>query len=272
MSASLNPSSQTIAAIKNSIQNTLKSNIAPEVLPSVVAPLVSTVNTWSTQIPSLLESVSSINQIFDIRSLIFVGPRFTQNVFDVPFTELPPAFQEFMAFIHKLIEAQKVHKDKPAPKVHFLSVRALFCLLLDHQAGKRPGRTIKSKPVVDDDDSVEILTPIVSETPTDVQSGSSDDVVCFVQLCWCGRTAIDELCGCFTQAMVLDDNPPPPVDTAESNTLVLDDHPKRGKLITFKKVLCYSFHPGATYSTFPVLFIYPVGLREASRGKTLRLL
>lgn len=110
MSSVLNPSYQTILSIRSSIQATLKSELAPEVLAGVVAPFLLTVNQWSTQIPVLLEgtgSAASVNLVFAIRSDLFVAPRFTQNVFGITFGDLPTPFQDFVSFIHKLIEAQK---------------------------------------------------------------------------------------------------------------------------------------------------------------------
>jgi len=117
MSTPLKPSPQTIVAMKNSIQNTLSTGMPAPNLLTILTPMVQTVNEWSTQIPVLLESVPSTNHVFEIRSLIFNAPRFTENVFKLPFAELPLPFQEFMTFIHKLIAAQKGPKDKPVPKV-----------------------------------------------------------------------------------------------------------------------------------------------------------
>jgi hypothetical protein len=121
MSAALYPSFQTMASLKTSIQNTLKLDVPPDALANVVAPLVSTVNQWSTQIPLLLDnsgSATNVNLIFAIRHDLFVAPRYTQNVFGLPLSDLPAPFQEFVAFIHKLIEAQK--SDKPVPKVRLI--------------------------------------------------------------------------------------------------------------------------------------------------------
>jgi hypothetical protein len=96
--------------IRNSIQTSLKTDLPPDVLAGVIAPLVTTVNQWSTQIPVLLEgtgSTASVNIVFAIRSDLFHAPRFTQNVFGLPLNELPAPYQEFVSFIHKLIDAQK---------------------------------------------------------------------------------------------------------------------------------------------------------------------
>lgn len=129
MSSVLNPSFQTMSAIRQSIQNILKTDIAPEVMPSIVAPLLISVNQWASQIPAVLDgtgSAASVNLVFAIRSDLFVPPRFSTNVFNIPLAELPAPFQEFMAFIYKLIEAQKTDKEKSVPKVRLLR-DFLFC-------------------------------------------------------------------------------------------------------------------------------------------------
>ena len=110
MAATLSPSFQTIMSIRSTIQATLKTEMAPEVAAGVVAPFLSTVNLWATQILLLLDgtgSVASVNLVFAIRSDLFHSPRFTQNIFGIPLGDLPVPFPEFMAFIHLLIEAQK---------------------------------------------------------------------------------------------------------------------------------------------------------------------
>jgi len=120
MSTVLNPSFQTMSAIRQSIQSTLKTDIPQDVMPTIVAPLLTSVNQWAHQIPAVLDSTgsaASVNLVFAIRSDLFVAPRFTNNVFNVPLADLPAPFQEFIAFIHKLIEAQKNDKEKAAPKV-----------------------------------------------------------------------------------------------------------------------------------------------------------
>jgi hypothetical protein len=109
MVAILNPSFQTIQSIRNSIQTTLKSDLPPDVLAGVIAPFLLTVNQWSTQIPVLLEgtgSAASVNLVFAIRGDLFQAPRFTQNIFGLPLGDLPAAYQDFVSFIYKLIEAQ----------------------------------------------------------------------------------------------------------------------------------------------------------------------
>lgn len=44
---------------------------------------------------------------------------------------------------------------------------------------KRAGRVIKSKPFVDDDDSLEITSTTVSESAVEGNPNSTDDAVCF---------------------------------------------------------------------------------------------
>jgi len=110
MAEMLSPSFQTITSIRSTIQATLKNEMLPEVAAGVVAPFLSSVNLWATQIPLLLDgtgSVASVNLVFSIRSDLFHSPRFMQNIFRIPLGDLPTPFQEFVAFIHKLINAQK---------------------------------------------------------------------------------------------------------------------------------------------------------------------
>jgi hypothetical protein len=114
MSSVLNPSFHTMSAIRQSIQNTLKTDIAPEVMPSIIAPLLVSVNQWASQIPAVLYgtgSAASVILVFAIQSDLFVPPCFSTNMFNVPLAELPAPFQEFMAFIYKLIEAQKTDRQ-----------------------------------------------------------------------------------------------------------------------------------------------------------------
>lgn len=120
MSSPLHPTYQTICAIRTSIQNTLKTELPLSVQADAIAPLLTSVNQWSTQIPAVLESTgptSSVNLVFAIRGDLFFAPRYLQNVFNIPHHELPAPFAEFISFIHKLIGAQKSDRDKPIPKV-----------------------------------------------------------------------------------------------------------------------------------------------------------
>lgn len=121
MSTTLCPTPAHVVSIRSSIQGYVSGNLPTAMKPNMVAPLLTAVNQWSTQIPVLLESVSSINQVFDIRSDLFTAPRFLTNVFNIPFGDLPPPFHEFMTFISKLIEAQKVNREKAPPKASHVS-------------------------------------------------------------------------------------------------------------------------------------------------------
>lgn len=120
MSTVLNPSFQTMNVIRQSIQNTLKTDIPPDAMSTIIAPLLTSVNQWASQIPAVLDgdgSAACVNLVFSIRTDLFVAPRFINNVFNIPLADLPAPFQEFIAFIHKLIEAQKNDKEKSNPKV-----------------------------------------------------------------------------------------------------------------------------------------------------------
>jgi hypothetical protein len=120
LSRALVPSHQTVNAIRMSIQGSLKSELPPDMQASVIAPLLTTVNQWSTQIPLLIEGTgfpSSVNLVFAIRKDLFIGPAHNETSFGMEASKLPTPFQEFSSFIHKLIEAQRIEKEKPIPKV-----------------------------------------------------------------------------------------------------------------------------------------------------------
>lgn len=126
MSSNLTPPHSAIVTIRSSIQSTLKNELPAVMLANVIAPLLSSVNLWSTQIPALLDgtgSSSSVNLVFAIRKDLFVAPQFVQSIMGIPLADLPAPFQEFISFIHKLIDAQKTDKDKVPQKVRlsFLS-------------------------------------------------------------------------------------------------------------------------------------------------------
>jgi hypothetical protein len=109
-----------MAAIRTTIQNTLKSDLPSEVLVNAIAPLLTTVNLWSNQIPAVLDgsgSATSAGLVFGIRKDLFIAPLFSSSVMGIPLSGLPPPFQEFMSFIQKLIEAQKNERDKSVPRV-----------------------------------------------------------------------------------------------------------------------------------------------------------
>ena len=86
---------------------------------AVISPLLDRVNEWSGQIPIMLAGSgmsASANLIFAIRKDLFVAPQYTLSIFGSALVDLPLPFQAFVSFIHKLIEAQKVDKEKTAPK------------------------------------------------------------------------------------------------------------------------------------------------------------
>ena len=118
--SSLNPSYATIATIRTSIQNTLKADLPPTILATLIAPNLTAVNQWSSQIPAVLEGSgpsSGANLVFAIRKDLFIAPPFLQSVMGIPLPDLPAPFQEFMNFIHELIDIQKVEREKPTPRV-----------------------------------------------------------------------------------------------------------------------------------------------------------
>jgi hypothetical protein len=120
MSASLSPSYSTMTTIKAVIQTTLKSDLPSSLVAGALAPFLVTVNQWSSQIPLMLEGngpSASANLIFAIRKDLFVGPSFTHSVLGVALPDLPIPFQEFLSFIYKLMDAQRVDRERPAVKV-----------------------------------------------------------------------------------------------------------------------------------------------------------
>jgi hypothetical protein len=128
MPDSLKPSYEAIMTIKGSIQNAPTLEMGPERYSAAIAPLLSLVNQWSTQIPLLLTEVgpnTSINLVFAIRKELYIGPQFTQRIFRLSPAALLLAFQEFQDFIHKLIKAQKV--KQPAVTT------SLVCFILHKQ-------------------------------------------------------------------------------------------------------------------------------------------
>ena len=120
MSSVLNPSLATMTAFKNTIVSTLKNDLPSEVLANAVAPILSCVNQWSTQIPALLEgtgNTNGANMIFAIRKELFVAPQFTTSVLGIALADLPAPFQEFSNFIRDLQDAQRVDRERPVAKV-----------------------------------------------------------------------------------------------------------------------------------------------------------
>jgi hypothetical protein len=120
MSAALNPSISMASTMKNSILNTLQSDFSGETRAQMIAPLLTVLNKWNTQIPSMLEGTgfsASANLVFAVRKELFTAPAFTQSTLGIPVADLPAPFQEFLAFIQKLQEAQRAEKDKVPVKV-----------------------------------------------------------------------------------------------------------------------------------------------------------
>jgi len=131
--STLQPSFETVAAIKESIVSTLGTNLAPNIRASAIAPLLSQVNQWSTQIPALLTMAgpnSPVNLVFSLRKELFLPPNYIQSVLGIPASTLPTAFQEFLSFIIRLIDAQKPEKEKPLPKVRLFSFLFTISLLI----------------------------------------------------------------------------------------------------------------------------------------------
>ena len=135
MSSTLNPTPAMMAAYKGSIVSTLKNDLPVDVLASTVAPILTCVNQWASQIPAMLEGPSpspNANIIFAIRKELFQPPQYINNIFGKPLSELPAPFQEFANFIRDLQDAQKVERERPVVKVRFsvfLKARGLTCCL-----------------------------------------------------------------------------------------------------------------------------------------------
>ena len=121
MSTALNPAYATVHTVRAAIQHALKADLPSDMLANAIAPHLTTVNQWVTQIPAVLEgpaALSGVNLVFAIRKDLFVAPQFTQSVMGITLVDLPTPFQEFISFTHKLIDAQKVVPEKlPAPRV-----------------------------------------------------------------------------------------------------------------------------------------------------------
>lgn len=120
MSSVLNPSYATIGIIRTLIQNTLKMDLPPDLMANAIAPYLTSVTQWSSQISTMLEgsdSPSAANLVFAIRKDVFNAPPYSHSVMGTPLVDLPAPFQEFMNFIHRVIEMQKSEKEKPIGKV-----------------------------------------------------------------------------------------------------------------------------------------------------------
>ena len=115
--ATLSPAPAVIAAIKASIISTLATDLPSEIRATAIAPLLAQVNQWASQISVLVESIDSVNLVFAIRKALFTPPYFNQCTLGGDTLLLPPAFQEFLNFVAKLIETQKPDKDRSSNKV-----------------------------------------------------------------------------------------------------------------------------------------------------------
>ena len=118
---SLNPSYNTVLAIKESISNTSQNHALPSsARAAIIAPQLAMVNQWADQIPLVLDNPdapATVNLVFAIRKDLFVAPQFVRCALGIPLSELPPAFSSFMSMIHKLIGAQKTEKEPIPVKV-----------------------------------------------------------------------------------------------------------------------------------------------------------
>ena len=112
MSATPESLNASLTTLKSSIISGLKMDVPSDVKANIIAPILGVVNQWSTQIPVVLADslspTSNVNLIFSIRKELFAAPQFTQSVLGIPVAELPAVFQEFLSFISKLIEVQKI--------------------------------------------------------------------------------------------------------------------------------------------------------------------
>ena len=177
----------TMSAVKHAIATNLKSEMPGDLVTNAIAPLLNTVNEWSTQIPAMLEgggSSSSANLIFAIRKELFVAPAYTQCVLGTSPNNLPASFGEFLHFIQKLIEAQKSDKDPVATKVnlHYICFRISAPYSkpsLSFQASKRPSRASKFKPVIDDEEDHIEITSHMPKGAAVLPETIGDDVVKF---------------------------------------------------------------------------------------------
>jgi hypothetical protein len=116
----LDPSTDAMALIRSSIQSTLRTNLPASLIANSIAPMLSQVNQWSNQIPSLFDSSgpsTGLNIVFGIRKDLFIGPPYVKTVFGLNVADLPNVFQDFLSFTTKLIDLQKSDKEKSSSKV-----------------------------------------------------------------------------------------------------------------------------------------------------------
>lgn len=113
----LSPSFGIAAALRGEIITALKAHTAPETLNAIIAPSLSMINQWATQIPLLLNQSNCIDLIFALRKDLFTGPSFTQTTFSTSVADSPEAFQVFLGLTRELMTAQRNEKGS---KVRFL--------------------------------------------------------------------------------------------------------------------------------------------------------
>jgi hypothetical protein len=119
MSGTLNPTLAVAISIKTSIVTNMQMDVSGAVRAEMIAPLLTVLCKWETQIPLMLEGTgpsASANLVFAIRKELFQPPSFAQSTLGISLADLPAAFQEFVAFIQKVQEVQRADKEKVAVK------------------------------------------------------------------------------------------------------------------------------------------------------------
>lgn len=130
MSNELVPNISEVIILKSSISGTLGMSLPAATRANMIGPLLQSVLPWGTQIPLMLEGngpSASANLLFAIRKELFIPPSFSASVLGIPLVELPAPFQEFVALIQKVQEAQK---DNAPVKVHYFRCSHYFLFLI----------------------------------------------------------------------------------------------------------------------------------------------
>jgi len=128
----LDPSVESMALIRTSIQSTLRTSLPASLIANSIAPMLSQVNQWSTQTAALFEGSgppTGVNIVFGIRKELFIGPPYLKTVFGANVADLPSVFQEFLSFTAKLMDLQKPDKEKSSSKVLFNFPRKIIFLI-----------------------------------------------------------------------------------------------------------------------------------------------
>jgi len=100
-------------------------DLPPDLMANAIAPHLTSVVQWASQIPAMLEgsdSPSAANLVFAIRKDLFHAPLFSHSVMGTALVDLPAPFQEFTNFIHRVIDMQRSEREKPFVKVSLLHV------------------------------------------------------------------------------------------------------------------------------------------------------